>query len=94
MNEEQVINVRTDYTIPMAIICQWLKMLKEKTKNKDIESALSTIRFAPNVTEAELSIATTIRQLYISEMNGDLNPPPSMRDVYDDIETYCQKYGV
>lgn len=86
------INEKTNKTfkLPLKILCRWLKMLKDKTGNRDIEHALRTIQFVP-ITDEEREIVSTIRQLYIAEMNGDLNPPPSMREIYEFIDDYFKE---
>ena len=80
---------KTNFELPLKILCRWLKMLKDKTGNKDIEDALRTIHFVA-ITDDEREIISTVRQLYLAEMNGDLNPPPSMREIYENIDEYLQ----
>lgn len=80
-------NTKTSYEIPISMICQWLKMLREKTNNADIEDALRTAKFL-ELTDGERDIVGTLRSFYIAEMNGNLKPPPSMRELYENIEDY------
>ena len=82
-------NTKTSYEIPISVMCQWLKMLREKTNNADIEDALRTAKFL-ELTDAERDIVGAIRSFYIAEMNGNLKPPPSMRELYENIEAYVQ----
>lgn len=82
---------KTTFELPLKLLCSWLKMLKDKTQNKDIEHALRTIQFVA-ITDSERDIVATIRQLYISEMNGDLDPPPSMREIYEFVEDYLAEF--
>lgn len=77
------------FELPISVLCRWLKMLKDKTHNNDIEHALRKAHFV-ELTDEEREIVSTIRQIYIAEMNGDLNPPPSMREIYENIEDYFQ----
>lgn len=86
-------NDRTSFELPLKVLCRWLKMMKEKTGNRDIEHALRTIKFMP-LSDDEQDIVSTVRQLYIAEMNGDLTPPPSMRDIYENIDDYCARFQI
>lgn len=88
--DDNIRNVKNkSFALPLSILCGWLKIIWEKTKDRNIENALRTIQFLP-LTADEKDIVVTVKQLYIAEMNGDLNPPPSMREIYENIEEYCK----
>jgi len=86
-NDKNVKHIKNGYEIPMSIIYGWLKLLHEKTNNRDIEHALRTVKFI-NSSKEEKEIYVTIKNIYLAEMNGDLNPSPSMRDIYTNIDDY------
>lgn len=80
-------NIKTGYSIPIKTICSWLRLLRTKTGNSDIEHALRSAKFI-ELTDEEKGTFATIKNIYLSEMNGDLSPSPSMREILLNIEEF------
>lgn len=77
-------NTKTGFTISFDLLGSWLQLIKDKTQNQDIEHALRTVNFV-SLTDEERDIVGTVRSLYIAEMNGNLEPAPSIRGLYFDL---------
>lgn len=84
-------DVRTGFTIPITTLCKWLLLLRSKTNNKDLAQALTKINFITGLSDSEKEIIATIKILFIAEMNGDLDPSPSICEIYANIETYIEE---
>jgi hypothetical protein len=81
-------NVRTGIVFPIKTLCEWLLMLRTKTNTKNLENALSKVGFISGLTEDEKDKIAMIKGLFIAEMNGDLDPPPSISEIYANVEQY------
>lgn len=77
-------NITTGFTISFDLLEGWLRILKNKTGNSDVENALNTVHFV-SLTDEERDIVGTIRSLYIAEMNGNLVPSPSIRERFVEL---------
>lgn len=80
-DQDTTIKVTNGLSLSLVLIKQWLKVLFDKTHTNDIEDALSTAKFL-TLDEDEREIFATIKRIYIAEMNGDLIPDPSIREIY------------
>lgn len=80
-NDTPIADAKSGVSLSLTLIKQWLKVLFDKTHTNDIEDALSTAKFL-NLNEDEKEIFATIKRIYIAEMNGDLIPDPSIREIY------------
>ncbi|MDD3597916.1 hypothetical protein [Sulfuricurvum sp.] len=84
-------NVKTGITFPINTLCLWLLMLRQKTNTKNLENALSKVGFISGLTEEEKDKIAMIKGLFIAEMNGDLIPPPSISEIYANVEHYIEE---
>jgi len=90
-NEKITRDVRTGFEIPIRTLCKWLMLLRSKTNNKNLEQALTKINFITDLSDIEKETIATIKILFIAEMNGDLEPSPSICEIYANIETYIEE---